>query len=162
MCPAGECKQPPFLCYAFIPRGGTKSLIFHVIFVHTNARHHVPILLRCVKAKKLQDPKGISTSNVIVLIADTVFAWGFWGITPKTATEVYYKLPTLLPDGEEEKRMKKIIQTIISNEVDINEADVEGSLLLHYVKYMQIKVMHMTQRFCLITWSFCTSSDAYP
>ena len=33
----------------FPVRGGTKSLIFHVTFVHTNARHceRVPIRLQC-------------------------------------------------------------------------------------------------------------------
>ena len=37
----------------------------------------------CVEAKKLRDPQGISSSNII-LIADhshTIFAWGSHGIT---------------------------------------------------------------------------------
>ena len=38
----------------------------------------------CVEAKNLRDSQGISSLNVIVLIADhshTVFAWGSGGIT---------------------------------------------------------------------------------
>ena len=47
----------------------------------------------CVETKKLWDPQGISSSNVIVLIADhshTSFAWKSQGITLEIAIKVHY------------------------------------------------------------------------
>ena len=52
-------------------RGGTKSLIFHVTCVHTNACHHgCPSYSHCVEAKTSRDPQGIPSLNSVVLIAD--------------------------------------------------------------------------------------------
>ena len=72
--------------------GGTKSLIFHVTFAHTNPRHRIPIRVIggvslyscCVETKKWRDPQGISSSNAVVFIANhihIVFEWGSLGIT---------------------------------------------------------------------------------
>ena len=72
-------------------RGGTKSSIFYMYmtFVHTNCnvyhRGCVPIYYCCVEAKKLWDPRGISSSNVIVSIADHSYIIIAWGSRAKTA-----------------------------------------------------------------------------
>ena len=77
-------------------REGTKSLIFHVMFMHSSARHcgHVPITFAImVEARKLWDPQGICTSNVIVSITDhtTVVLLGDPERSPsKIIIEVHY------------------------------------------------------------------------
>ena len=55
------------LCVQELIRGGTKSLMFHVTFVHINVRHCGCIPYSCrVEGKKLQDPQEISGSNVSI------------------------------------------------------------------------------------------------
>ena len=66
------------------PRGGTKSLIFHDFCAYQCVLSWACPHTVAVLKKKLRDPQRISSSNIIVSIADhshTVFAWGSQGIT---------------------------------------------------------------------------------
>ena len=75
-------------------RGGTKSLIFHVTFANIN---HIIVGVSpyscSVEAKKLQDPQGIVSLNVITSISNhshTLLFGDPEGSPSKIANKVYY------------------------------------------------------------------------